>query len=117
MKRLALVVASALVSGCVTLTPEAQAVRVTTNADAVRGCKFIGNVRDEGTSVMPDPVHRVEDMMKKKTAALGGNVLMIINMTSAETISGTGEAYRCIPQTISSDDPPPTEIPLKPPSK
>jgi hypothetical protein len=87
---------SLAVPGCVTLTPEAQAVRVTTNADVVRGCKFLGNVRDEGTSVMPDPVHRVEDMMKKKkTAALGGNVLMIVNMTSAGTVSGSGEAYLC----------------------
>lgn len=95
MKRFAWIGALILLTGCLTLTPEAQAVRVTNNADAVRGCRFLGNVRDEGTQMMPDPVHRVEDMLKGKTAALGGNVLMITNMTSGDTVSGSGEAYSC----------------------
>jgi hypothetical protein len=84
-----------LVTGCISMTPEERAVRVTQNPDVVKTCKFLGNVRDDGAAIN-GPATRVEDMLKKRTAALGGNTLMLTSMTSDGTIiAGSGEAYSC----------------------
>jgi Domain of unknown function (DUF4156) len=90
-----LVVLLLAVVGCKTLTPEGAQVRVTSNPEVVRGCRFLGNVRDDGSNAAGS-ANRVEDMLRSKTAALGGNVLMITSTTATPQITTmSGEAYSC----------------------
>ena len=91
----AALIALLLLTGCVSLTPQAQAIRVTNNPDVVRGCKFLGNVRDDGANAVGTAT-RVEDMLKKRAAALGGNVLMVTSTTATPYVTTmSGEAYSC----------------------
>ena len=110
---------TALASGCISASPAADKVRITSNPDGVPRCQFLGTVKatseweggpaDTGIDSNNNTEvalrekkqryrlarHRVEDMMKRRTAALGGNVLMNVNITSAGIMSGSGKAYFC----------------------
>jgi hypothetical protein len=79
-------------------------VRVTTNPEVVRGCKFLGNVRDsaESCAFCGDAAAKLEEKLARKTVSLGGNVLMTAPMTSGGQLwnghpltAGSGEAYLC----------------------
>ena len=89
------IVVLVMLSGCVSASPEAQKVRVTSNPEVVRGCEFLGNVKamsgwTRGGSNIGG--HNVQETLKQRTHDLGANTLYVVNN---EGSSGTGEAYRC----------------------
>lgn len=71
-------------ANCVSLTPEEKAVRMTSNPEAVKGCRLVGDatVFYKWTTG--------EDEMKRKTRQLGGNVIFV---TTERPLRG--EAYAC----------------------
>lgn len=90
-----LFVCAALLSACVSTTPQGARVRVTSNPDVVKPCKFLGNVRatsgwggSAGTGLAGS---NTEKTLQNKTASLGGNVVFVV----ASGIHASGEAYRC----------------------
>ena len=108
---------------CLSASPAAERVR-TSNPDGILGCQFLGSVQatseweggPAGTGLESDDTEvalrekrqayrlarlRVEETMKKKVEALGGNVLVNVRMSSAGTMRGRGDAYRCPAQTAS----------------
>jgi Domain of unknown function (DUF4156) len=98
VRRFSLVLPILLVfTGCVSLSPQEAAVRVTSNPEVVRGCRFLGNVRDTATKLAHgSPATAVEDMLKKETAALGGNTVLVATITSTgKGTTESGEAYSC----------------------
>lgn len=109
---------------CLSASPASEKVRSTSNPDGVLGCRFLGNVQatsqweggPAGTGLDSSDTEvalrekrqayrvarlRVEEMLKNKTTALGGNVLLNGEITSAGTIRGRGNAYRCPAQAAS----------------
>lgn len=83
----------ALTAACVTVTPQGQRVRVTSNPEAVKGCEFLGNVKSTSGfgSTTSLAASNTERTLQNKTAKLGGNVLFIVTSGG----HSTGEAYRC----------------------
>lgn len=101
MNRILSALLSLLTLACVSASPEAQRVRVTSNPDVVRQCEFLGNVRAmSGWGSGGMGRNNVEETLKERTHALGGNVVFIGSEASGrEAIgSGTGEAYKCASQ-------------------
>lgn len=83
------------VASCVSTTPAGEKVRVTSNPDVVKGCKFLGNVKatsgwggSAGTGLAGSIT---EKTLQKETADAGGNVVFIVS----SGIHASGEAYRC----------------------
>ncbi len=99
---------SLLAAGCVTtqLTPGAEQVRVTSNADAVRGCKLVGELRgaDHMSGGLGGQGAAEENAMrrlKNEAAAKGADTVLIV--TSTTNTSGStirGEGYRCAGKSI-----------------
>jgi hypothetical protein len=90
-----LVTTAALAVGCISASPAAQNVRMTSNLEVVHGCKFLGNVRatsgwggHAGTGIAG---HNTDVALREKTAKLGGNVVFVVQ----SGIHAAGEAYRC----------------------
>lgn len=85
--------------GCVSASPQAQNVRVTSNSDVVKGCEFLGNVKAMsgwgGSAAGGLAARNIEETLKERTHKLGGNVVFIVQNAESK---GTGEAYRC-PET------------------
>ncbi len=80
---------------CITASPAAEKVRMTSNPEVVRGCKFLGNVRatsgwggSAGTGIAG---HNTDVTLREKTARLGGNVVYVVE----SGIHASGEAYLC----------------------
>jgi uncharacterized protein YbjQ (UPF0145 family) len=98
-----LVVSLALLSACVTthLTPEAEKVRVTTNPEAVRGCKLLGNIEasDKMNGGMVGQMAAEENAnrrLRNDAAKLGANVVLMGSSTTGMSGSrARGEAYAC----------------------
>jgi Domain of unknown function (DUF4156) len=107
MRRIAaLICLSVLATGCASLSPAGQRVRVTANADVVRSCEFVGNVK--ASSTFGGPVggnmgeDQVEIKMQNETAELGGNVLFLTSNRAGGfggLSRGIGEAYKCATKT------------------
>jgi hypothetical protein len=102
-----------LTVACVSVTGQMEKVRVTSNPDVVRGCKFLGNVSFSGFwRVSPKDS---ENLFRKKVVELGGNVGFVTNVAAGKTaISGaaySGEAYMC---TAPSAPPAPSATPGNP---
>ena len=106
MKRFLVALALVTTSCISTLTPQGQFVRVTSNPDAVHGCTLIGEVKGAehmwggvaGQGLAEESAMRE---LKNRTAAMGGNVVMIT--TSHTNTSGSvqrGEAYKCSETTL-----------------
>lgn len=84
-----------MIVACVSTTPAGEKVRVTSNSDVVKGCKFLGNVKatsgwggSGGTGLAGS---NTEKTLQNKTAELGGNVVFVVS----SGIHASGEAYRC----------------------
>lgn len=104
MKRSASILGLLFVAACATqLTPAGAKVRITTNPDVVKGCRFVANVRATGANTQSMFVHAgaapnaqdVENVQKKlqnETARLGGDTVFL---SKQEGTSAIGEAYRC----------------------
>ena len=84
----ALFVLSTLLSGCVSLAPEAEKVKVTKSASDVEGCRILGAVDAHPPYVGPNDGM---NQLKNNTAGLGGNVLFV----TSYNVTATGMAYRC----------------------
>lgn len=87
-----------LLGACVTASPQAQKVRVTSNSEVVRDCEYLGNVRAmSGWGSGGIGRHNVEETLKERAHQMGANVVFIVGQASGrESIgSGTAEAYRC----------------------
>lgn len=88
------------------MTPAARNVRSTSDPEVVRGCRFLGNVHATSFLLAAHILrsgfaggfwkHLGRDnrdvALRKKTAKLGGNVVLI---RISETNSTAGEAYKC----------------------
>jgi hypothetical protein len=87
------------VTGCVSLTPEGQRVRITNNPDVVRGCEFVGNLRSGSMLGGGTGEERAQVDMQNETARLGGNVLFLTSSHGGPNLGAgawsAGEAYRC----------------------
>jgi len=75
---------------CVSLAPEAEKIKVTSNGADIANCKILGSVKSEPPYVGPnDGVNQ----LRNNAAALGADTLLL---TSSGAIRGqTGMAYRC----------------------
>lgn len=78
----------AVLVGCVSLAPEAQAVLVTKSAGDVEGCTVVGTVEAHPPYVGPNDA---TNQLKNQVAGLGGNALFI----TSSALTATGMAYRC----------------------
>src|ERR1041385_3096681 len=91
-----LIFGAAALYSCVSASPEAQKVRVTSNPDVVRNCEFLGNVKAMsgwgGPAGSGIAGHNIEETLKQRTHDLGGNVVFVVGNAGSK---GTGEAYRC----------------------
>ena len=100
MRKLLVLTALAIVAtGCVSLTPEGQRVRITNNPDVVRGCEFVGNLRSGSMLGGGVGEERAQVDMQNETARLGGNVLYLTSSYGGANMGAgawsSGEAYRC----------------------
>jgi hypothetical protein len=100
LRRVLLAVLVAAVS-CVSTTLKGSKVRITTNPDVVRGCKYIGQVRGSermwgGMAGQGAAQDNAVNRLKNKTAEMGGTVVFL-NSATTNTSGSTqiGEAYRC----------------------
>jgi hypothetical protein len=85
-----------VISSCGTTaaSQKAQAVRVTSNPEAVRGCKYLGNVEgwsDTAFRSSGAAANNATVEMREKGAKLGANVILSVS-TGEHAI---GEAYLC----------------------
>jgi hypothetical protein len=74
-------------------------VKVTSEPDEVEFCQKAGPVKAKsgwgGTAGSDMGRRSVEATLKKRAAALGGNVVLLGNLSTAFTTEGNGEAYFC----------------------
>jgi Domain of unknown function (DUF4156) len=85
----------------IVLTPEEDAVRVTANAETVKGCKLLGEV--EGSDLMNGGMigqsaaeNNAYKFLKRNARTMGANAVLL--STESTTMSGArkrGEAYSC----------------------
>lgn len=93
----------ALVTACATTTGDANLVRLTSNPEQVKGCKFLGEVRGSGASA--NPFNSVEmsgeNSMRKHAVKLGAtHVLLTYQSGSGTRGVSAGEAYMCKEEPI-----------------
>lgn len=92
-----------LACGCVTTkqTAEAAKIRMTANADAVKGCKFLGNVKGSdhlngGAMGQGFAEESATNEMLNHAAELGANTVLTVRSTTNTSGSNQlGEAYSC----------------------
>jgi hypothetical protein len=77
-------VLSAALSGCVTLAPGADKVKLTSNAADVKGCVAVGSVKADAQN---DPLD-VDNTLRNQALGLNADVVF-------RTALGAGVAYRC----------------------
>jgi hypothetical protein len=93
--------------GCSSLTPEGSAVRITSNPDVVKGCKFIGQV--EGSDHMNGGLlgqgaaeNNATVRLQNEAAAMGANTVFLSrSSTGFSGSSQLGEAYSCSSEPVS----------------
>jgi hypothetical protein len=88
--------------GCMTttLTPEGAKVRVTSNPEAVKGCKLVGEVTGNdhmnggvASGIAEEQANR---RLKNAAAEKGANVVLVTSSSTGHNGSAQrGEAYRC----------------------
>jgi uncharacterized protein YbjQ (UPF0145 family) len=103
MKKLVGILSLLILGGCVTtsMTAKGQEVRMTSNPDIVKGCKFLGEVKGSdhmnggfvGQGAAEENANR---RLRNNAAQMGANTVFIA--TSTTNTSGSvqrGEAYLC----------------------
>lgn len=98
MKRLLLVLVCLGLVGCATTTGDADRVRVTSNPETIKGCKFIGEVHGGGG--WGNPFNSVsmtgENAMRKHAYSMGADTVLISYQHGHGALGVTaGEAYQC----------------------
>jgi hypothetical protein len=88
--RSALAAVVVTVAGCVSVAPQAEKIRVTSNGAEVAECKILGAVESHPPYMFPsDGVNQ----LRNNAVALGADTLLL---TSSGALRGkTGMAYRC----------------------
>jgi hypothetical protein len=80
----------ALFSGCVTLAPGADKVRITQNSADVASCSAVGNIKAPRDAQGQVDLLDAETSLRNQTVGLGGNTAL-----ETSTLLGEGVAYRC----------------------
>jgi Domain of unknown function (DUF4156) len=87
-------------SGCIvtSLSVTGQRVRITSNPETVRGCKFVGNV--SGSDVWNGRDENVLNEIRNKAGELGADVVFLTQSSNQVFVGAhaIGEAYRCGPR-------------------
>ncbi|MCD4747765.1 MAG: DUF4156 domain-containing protein [Thermoanaerobaculales bacterium] len=96
MKLMVVVLILVLTSGCMSLSPEAQKVRVTNNEAVVADCEYLGEVSGK-TGWGSAGESNAYKAMKKNAAEIGADTVFLITQADTEAFIPTyrGEAYRC----------------------
>jgi hypothetical protein len=99
MRTIAMIALALALSGCVTLTPEAERVQVVYNPLEINpACTSLGVVEAQDIFWRNGPgFENVEREMRDSTASLGGNVLLPLYArgSSLTGVTSRGQAYRC----------------------
>ena len=77
-------------TSCISLSMEGEKVRLTSNPNVVKNCKFIGDVKAYPPYVLPSDW---EIKLKNATGKKGGNVVFASSPSLSVTVRG--EAYYC----------------------
>lgn len=93
------VVGTLLLASCVSLKPEGQDVRVTSNPEIVKGCTYLGEVTGT-TRYGPVGNAKTDEQsahndLKNNAGKLGANTVLLQDTTGDNWIVKRGEAYRC----------------------
>jgi len=97
-----------------TATGAAARVRITSNPEAVHGCKFLGQVNGSdhlngGQFGQAAAEESATNEMKNQTNAMGGNIILLTrSTTNTGGSSQLGEAYAC-PTTPAQPTPTPAK--------
>lgn len=103
MKTLGVIVAALLLTGCVSLRPEAELIVVTSDATQVQACRSLGEMSSSsgwGGVVAGPGFENNRRTLQNETAERGGDTLLV---REERPSYGTlvpqtfGEAYRCRP--------------------
>ena len=99
MKVITLVLSAVLLLGCtVSLTPQERNIRVTSDANAVKGCEYKGTVKgmDNWGGPLADSRQRAIDKMVRSAYLLGGDTVFQRNIYIAyNEFHALGEAFDC----------------------
>lgn len=91
-----------IVVACVSLKPEGQGVRVTTNPELVRACTFIGEVtgttRYGPTGNTATDEQSAHNDLRNNAGRMGADTVLLQGTTGDNAIVKRGEAYRCGPK-------------------
>lgn len=105
MKRAAIAIAATALASCVTtkLNERSASVQITANAEAVRGCRYVGEVHAAdrmngglfGQDAAEENTYR---RMRNQAAELGASIVLLHRAeTGYNGASARGEAYACKP--------------------
>jgi hypothetical protein len=104
MKLYALLIGVALTAtGCVTteLVPNADAVRVTSSAEVVKHCRFLGNVKvsdrlNTGYFAENAAIENTDRRLRNAVIEKGGNTVHLAHQAAGYTgATASGEVYDC----------------------
>jgi hypothetical protein len=95
MKSIMTIIFLLTLSSCSTLTEEASKVRI--KSDVPDSCKALGDVSAGDSGFSRGSATDVKVAMRNEVAELGGNTLIIDNISAvfAGGYSGTGRAFNC----------------------
>ena len=87
-----------ILGGCMSLSPQGQGVRVVRTANYVKDCQSLGEVESVsgvGHMAQAGGFSRNQTLLKNKTAALGGDAVLITSERAGMWPHTIGEAFRC----------------------
>jgi len=85
-------------TGCLSMTPQAENVRVIRNANEVRDCQSLGNVEATsgwGSFATSGGFANNKTQMRNEAATRGGDALLIHTERGGFLSHSMGEAFRC----------------------
>ena len=99
LRRFALPALTLALAGCLSMTPQAENVRVVRNANEVKDCRSLGNVEATsgwGSFATAGGFANNKTQMRNETADRGGDALLIHTERGGGFLSHSmGEAFRC----------------------
>jgi hypothetical protein len=93
------VITALLPAGCVSMTLEAESVRVVRNSNDVQTCQRLGEIESTsgwgGVFAGAGGLENNKRTLRNRTAKLGGDTLLILQERATFAPHTYGEAYRC----------------------